>query len=308
MTFITQTRDQISRRALFVGAGALSFGVANVGSIAVANAGEAPRKFGPSNPAQAVGAESWLSGLALQAATYAAPIVAMYNLRDTMSVGLSAKAPPNEIWRVSDIANPEVARQLGYVTPNVNVIYGFGFMDLAQQPIVLKAPDSRGRYYMVQICDMWTNSFAYIGGLETGYKGGIYALVGPGWQGELPVGLKRIDCPTRWIELQPRVHVKNAADLAAAREAGLSAALLDRLTLDARRIEAMAAAAEDIACPELSCQLDLLGDSSDHLAIPNSSLFTGKPDISEYCRNLSGPMDGWPTARRQSGWPPRLRL
>src|SRR5271170_2238064 len=33
-----------------------------------------------------------------------------------------------------------------------------------------------------------------------------------------PDGVKRIDCPTRWIEIQPRVHVKNAADLAAARD------------------------------------------------------------------------------------------
>jgi hypothetical protein len=218
MTSIIKTRDQISRRALFVGASAPSFGVANAGPIAVAYAGEATIKAGSPNAAQAVAAESWLSGLALQAATYAVPIVAMYNLRDATSVGPSAKAQPNEIWRVSEIADPEVAEQLGYVTPNVNVIYGFGFMDLAQQPIVLKAPDSRDRYYMIQICDMWTNSFAYVGGPETGYEGGAYALVGPGWQGELPDGVKRIDCPTRWIELQPRVHVKNAADLAAARD------------------------------------------------------------------------------------------
>ena len=144
MTSIVKTRDQISRRALFVGAGALSFAAANAGPIAVANAGDAPTKVTSPDAAHAAGAESWLSGLALQAATYAAPIVAMYNLRDTTSVGSSAKAPPNEIWRVSDIADPQVAEQLGYVTPNVNVIYGFGFMDLAREPIVLKAPQFAG--------------------------------------------------------------------------------------------------------------------------------------------------------------------
>jgi len=41
---------------------------------------------------------------------------------------------------------------------------------------------------------------------------------GPGWEGELPAGVQRIDAPTRWIELQPRVHVKGEADLAAAEE------------------------------------------------------------------------------------------
>jgi hypothetical protein len=205
----------ISRRALVAGAGAGAL------SISTANASDAPRNTAPQTATppgtgQTTGPESWLSGLALQAATYAAPIVAMYNLRDTTSVGPRAKVPPNEIWRIENIANPTIAEQTGYVTPNVNVIYGFGFMDLGQQPIVVSAPDSQGRYYMVEVCDMWTNAFAYVGGIATGYKGGTFALVGPGWEGELPPGVRRIDCPTRWIELQPRVHVRHAADLVGA--------------------------------------------------------------------------------------------
>ena len=65
---------------------------------------------------------------------------------------------------------------------------------------------------------------AYPAGDVAGYKGGKFALVGPGWNGALPDGLTRIDCPTRWIELQPRVHVKNEADF---RKRGLMAALRD---------------------------------------------------------------------------------
>ncbi len=114
---------------------------------------------------------------------------------------------------MENITSPEIAQRLGFVTPNVNIVYGFGFMDLKAQPIILRAPDSHGRYYVIQIVDMWTDSFAYVGGATTGYSGGTYALVGPGWRGTLPAGVKRIDCPTRWIDLQPRVHVKNKADL-----------------------------------------------------------------------------------------------
>jgi hypothetical protein len=166
------------------------------------------------NPATPV--QTYIYSLAEQAATYAVPIVAMYNLRYTTSFGPDTKARPNQIWRIEDITTPAVAQKLGYVTPNVNVVYGFGFMDLRQQPIILKAPDSHGRYYMVEIVDMWTNDFAYVGGTATGYKGGTFAVVGPGWHGTLPAGVKRIDAPTRWVELQPRVHVKGEADLAAA--------------------------------------------------------------------------------------------
>ncbi len=165
---------------------------------------------------QTVDAQAWVNSLALQAATYGVPIVAMYNLRYSVSFAPSAKSKPNEIWRVEDIATPAVAEKLGYVTPNVNVIYGFGFMDLRRQPLILRAPNSNGRYYMIEIVDMWTNAFAYVGGVATGYKGGTFALVGPGWHGRLPAGVRRIDSPTPWVELQPRVHVKSHADLAGA--------------------------------------------------------------------------------------------
>ena len=208
-------RPVISRRGLV--SGALSASALTTSALSAAAARAEESQNGNAKGNSGTQAVSWVSSLALQAATYAAPIVAMYNLRDSTSVGPHAKVPPNEIWRIENIASPEIAAQAGYVTPNVNVIYGFGFMDLGQQPIILNTPDSEGRYYMVEICDMWANAFAYVGGVATGYRGGTFALVGPGWQGKLPTGIKRIDCPTRWVELQPRVHVKNAADLPAAR-------------------------------------------------------------------------------------------
>jgi hypothetical protein len=199
----------LSRRGLIAGALSVS---------AVAHADEIPRQPSQAPAGNAAAGGNWLEAFALQAATYAAPIVAMYNLRATTSIGPDAKVPANEMWRIDNIASPTIAAQSGYVTPNVNVIYGFGFMDLAQQPIILSAPDSDGRYYMIQIVDMWTNAFAYVGGIATGYSGGKFALVGPEWRGQLPANVNRIDCPTRWVELQPRVHVKNHDDLAGARK------------------------------------------------------------------------------------------
>jgi hypothetical protein len=205
--------DAIARR-LRIGMRAL---VALTLSVAVVHADEAPAAMPQrASPEQIEAMGTLVHSLALQAAIYAAPIVAMYNLRSTTSFGPDDKAPPGEIWRIENIATPEIAEKAGYVTPNVNVVYGFGFIDLGQQPFILNAPDSRGRYYMVEIVDMWTNAFAYVGGIATGYKGGAYALVGPGWRGELPPGVTRIDCPTRWIEIQPRVHIKDQADLPAA--------------------------------------------------------------------------------------------
>ena len=154
--------------------------------------------------------------LALQAAIWGLPAVIMYNLRYNDALKPDAKSMPNQIWRLDNITTPALAAKAGYVTPNVNVIYGFGFLDLSQEPIILTAPDSHNRYYMIQLVDMYTNSFAYVGGVATGYQGGGYAIVGPHWKGSLPSGLKRIDAPTPWILIQPRVHVVNDADLPAA--------------------------------------------------------------------------------------------
>ena len=49
------------------------------------------------------------------------------------------------------------------------------------------------------------------------------------------------------VAQQDRIVAANAADVAAAREAGLNAAMLDRLVLDPPRVAAMAKAVEDIA-------------------------------------------------------------
>lgn len=158
-------------------------------------------------PIQTTSLQEWIESLSMQAATWGAPIVTMYALRHHDAIGPSAKAQPNTIWRMENISTPALSQEAGYVTPNVNVIYGFGFMDLRSEPIILEAPDSDNRYYMIEIVDMWTNAFAYVGGKSTGYKGGKFALVGPNWKGNLPPNVQRIDCPTPWILLQPRVHV-----------------------------------------------------------------------------------------------------
>src|SRR5664279_258972 len=157
--------------------------------------------------------QAWARSTAVYAATYGSAIVGMYNLRNTVAVEAGAKAPPGSMWKFDQIATPEIAAQTGYVTPNVDVIYGFGFYDLAQEPVIVTAPNSDGRYYMIEIVDMWDNAFAYAAGKIVGYNGGKYAVVGPIWKGELPAGVKRIQSATRWVEMQPRIRVQDQADL-----------------------------------------------------------------------------------------------
>ncbi len=162
--------------------------------------------------------------LALQAAVWGIAPTTFYAWRYNDALKPGAHATPGDIWRMSDISTPELSEKAGYVTPNVNTVYGFGFMDLGPEPIILTVPNSHGRYYMVEILDAYTNAFAYAGGVATGYDGGTFALIAPGWKGTLPAGVRRIYSPTRWVVLQPRVHIKNPADLPGAK------AVLDEIT------------------------------------------------------------------------------
>ena len=169
-------------------------------------------------PAQVKALDSYSYSLALQAATWGCPVVIMYTMRYGNALSSDPKAPPNSIWRMANTSTPELAEKSGYVLPNLSVIYGFGFLDLRQEPVILSLPDSGGLYYMVESVDMWTNAFAYPAGMASGYKGGKFAYVAPGWEGELPAGVTRIDAPTPWVLLQPRVHLPNESGLAAARK------------------------------------------------------------------------------------------
>ena len=156
--------------------------------------------------------------LAMQAAIWGIAPTTFYSLRYNDALGPKPKAPPGQIWRMSGISTPKLSQEAGYVTPNVNTVYGFGFMDLNSEPIILNVPNSKGRYYMVEIVDAYTNAFAYVGGMATGYEGGTFVLISPGWKGTLPAGVQRIYSPTRWVLLQPRVHVKNPGDLPGANQ------------------------------------------------------------------------------------------
>jgi hypothetical protein len=169
-------------------------------------------------PEQIKALSDWTHNIAYQAAVYGSPLVIMYALRQHDAMGTNPKAIPNTIWRMENTSTPELAMKSGYVMPNLSVIYGFGFLDLRNEPVILTTPDSKGLYYLVETLDMWTNAFSYPAGLKNGYKGSKVAFVGPGWKGQLPAGIRRIDCPTPWILIQPRVHLPNQSGLAAAQK------------------------------------------------------------------------------------------
>ena len=100
--------------------------------------------------------------------------------------------------------------------PNVDTLYGFAFLDLSHEPLILHVPETGDRYYSIHLIDAYQNSFAYVGRRATGTREGEYAITAPGWKGALPGGVSKIEAPTAHVLALTRTLVRGERDLPAA--------------------------------------------------------------------------------------------
>ncbi|MGH7851515.1 MAG: DUF1254 domain-containing protein, partial [Thermodesulfobacteriota bacterium] len=115
--------------------------------------------------------------IAEQAYIYGFPMIMNYGTMYEYSIDRSSsqfKAPFNQIYNTARVYTPE---DTAVITPNSDTPYSFAGMDLRAEPIVLCVPGvEKGRYYSVQLVDMYTYNIGYIGSRATGNGAGCYMV------------------------------------------------------------------------------------------------------------------------------------
>jgi hypothetical protein len=101
--------------------------------------------------------------------------------------GLFPVAPPNRLSMLYDFIDPP--GRVAY--PYNEDIYGGAVLALDISPVVIQVPDFGNHFWVYQVVDLRTDSFAQLGKMY-GTTPGFYMLVGPKWQGDIPRGITKI--------------------------------------------------------------------------------------------------------------------
>src|SRR5205807_2373765 len=145
---------------------------------------------------------------------YGLPIVMNYAVMYEFAVDTKSsqfKAPFNQIKNLAYVAT---YKDTAIVTPNSDTPYSILWFDLRAEPMVVSVPAvEKTRYYTVQLIDGNTFNYGYIGSRATGSDAGDYMVVGPGWQGTTPPGIKKVfQSSTQFSAVAYRTLIFNAED------------------------------------------------------------------------------------------------
>jgi hypothetical protein len=152
---------------------------------------------------------------AREAYIYGFPLVETYKTLYKQAIDQTStdyKAPLNQLGHSRTVATPE---DKFVVTPNSDTPYSFAWLDLRAEPMVITMPKiAPDRYYSVQLIDLYTHNFGFLGTRSFGNEGGDFLIAGTGWRGEKPPGVRAvIPCETQILYALFRTQLFNPADL-----------------------------------------------------------------------------------------------
>jgi hypothetical protein len=153
--------------------------------------------------------------IAREAYLYGTPMVASYQTMYAFGIDKNNPQYKGPFNTVSSAARAFTPEDQGYAAPNSDTPYSFAVLDLRAEPVVITVPPMEARrYFALQLMDLYTHNFAYIGSRSTGNGGGRFLVAGPRWNGKAPAGITKVfKSETELVNLVGRTQLFNAADL-----------------------------------------------------------------------------------------------
>ena len=145
--------------------------------------------------------------IAIEAYIYLHPLLTMdVTRRAATNIPEGAVNRFNHFRKFPDADFREVVR------PNFDTLYSSAWIDITDEPMIVSVPDTKGRYYILPIMDMWTDVFVSAGKRTTGTKARNFALVPKGFKGKLPKDVEAIEAPTTIMWIINRIQTNGPKD------------------------------------------------------------------------------------------------
>jgi hypothetical protein len=163
--------------------------------------------------------EQEIQAIATEAYVYLYPLVLMDVTRRVMTNSApKPESPAGPMNMFHHLRTFPPADFKDVVRPNFDTLYSLAWLDVGDEPMIVSVPDTEGRYYLLEMLDMWTDAFAVPGKRTSGTAAAHFALVPQGWQAKLPKDVERIDAPTMYVWIIGRTQTNGPKDYEAVHE------------------------------------------------------------------------------------------
>ena len=162
--------------------------------------------------------------IASEAFIYFYPLITMDVTRKQLTNVAKSEGLAAPVNQFANIRTYPAADVKAVVRPNFDTLYSSAWLDVTKEPVIVSVPDTKGRYYLLPMLDMWTDVFASPGWRTTGTGAQNFLLASPTWRPEmrdnleslgLPAGTQRIDAPTPQVWIIGRTKTDGPSDYAA---------------------------------------------------------------------------------------------
>ena len=179
----------------------------------------ADNETGPSREKSALTTEE-ARAIAHEAYIYGFPMVVNYKTMYQYAIDKASPEFKGDFNELACLARVFTPADKSIVTPNADTPYCFFWGDIRSEPLVLIIPEIEAeRFFQVQLIDLYTHNFAYVGTVATGNEPGNYLIAGPEWEGKTPDGIVDvIRSETPFVFSIIRTQLFNPDDLARVKE------------------------------------------------------------------------------------------